>query len=263
MGTVKPAVLFAGPYMGRIVKLDLDGSELKDADLQRLAKSQCAPILRSFTLSGLNPISTTALPKLLSAMPVLTELDLSGNNAFGDKHAKALAKCPEFARLSVLKLNFTPLTAEGVAALVSGKFTPSLTVLNLTPEMDYEENEDGEWEGPLFRPHSDRENGQAIAESLAAAKSLTQLRELDLSYRDIGDLGLKALIGAAKSLPALRELNLDSCGLTLPAVKELAESELGSRLLYLNFDYNPNLEKHTTKLKKMFPEAHVVVPIEL
>jgi hypothetical protein len=45
-------------------------------------------------------------------------------------------------------------------------------------------------------------------------------------------------------------------------VKLLAESELGARLLHLNFEFNPNLLKHHAKLKKMFPGAHVEEPFE-
>ena len=116
--------------------------------------------------------------------------------------------------------------------------------------------------GYAIGKRSTRKEGTALAEALAASKALTRLRELDLRHRNIGDAGLKALVGAAKALPALRQLDLVDCGLTLPGVKVLAESDLGARLLYVNFDSNSNLTEHEAKLKEMFPNAHVEEPFE-
>ena len=107
---------------------------------------------------------------------------------------------------------------------------------------------------------SNRADGIAVAEAIAASKVLTNLQELDLSHRDLGDDGLKVLVGAAQALPALRRLDLDGCGLTLPAVRALAESALGAQLLYVNLRENANLVRHRTKLRKMFPGAHVEEP---
>jgi uncharacterized protein (TIGR02996 family) len=257
MGTVKPEVLFASPHMGRIVKLDLDGSALKDGDINRLAASPCAPVLRSLTLSSYNPVGAAALPKLLKAMPCLTELDFSVNDYFGDPHAKALAKCPEFARLTSLDLGYTSLKAEGVAALVGGKHGGELTKLRLAPAY-----EDEDEYGVPRPPRHNRKDGVATSEALAASKHLGKLQELSLNYRDIGDEGLKLLVGAEKALPALRRLSLEACGLTLTGLKRLAESELGGRLLYLDLRESHNLAKHAAKLKKMFPTAHVEEPFD-
>jgi hypothetical protein len=48
----------------------------------------------------------------------------------------------------------------------------------------------------------------------------------------------------------------------LPAVEALAGSALGARLLYLDLSDNQNLWKHRTKLKQMFPGAHVLEPFD-
>src|SRR5262249_37177529 len=150
-GTVKPQVLFACSHMARIVKLDLDGSGLADASVARLTKSPCAPKLRSLTLSGDNPFGRAALPNLLAALPELTELNLSSNDHVGDAHARELAKCKYFARVRVLDLGGTAITASGVAALVTGKYAPALTYLRLWPEYVYDEEHDIE-----LQPRGDR-----------------------------------------------------------------------------------------------------------
>ncbi len=100
-----------------------------------------------------------------------------------------------------------------------------------------------------------------VAVALAASNSLGKLRELDLTFRNIGDEGLQRLVNAAKVFPALRRLSL-GCGLTLTGLKVLAESELGGRLLYLNLRFNTNLVTRAAKLKKMFPNTHVEEPFE-
>lgn len=257
IGTVKPEVLFACPHMARIVKLDLDGSGLADASLAKLAKSPGAPKLRSLTLSGYNPFGRAALPNLLAATPELTELNLNNNNDIGDKHARELAKCKQFAQVRALDLGSTAVTASGIEALVTGKYAPALTHLRLWPEYVYDDEHDIE-----LQPRGDRADGIATAEALAASKALTGLQELDLGFRDIGDDGLKALVSAAKSFPALRRLNLTASGLTFPAVQELADSALGANLLYLNLSQNSNLVRHRAKLKKMFTNAYVEEPFE-
>jgi uncharacterized protein (TIGR02996 family) len=252
-GTVKPAELFACPHMGRIVKLDLEGSGLKDADLTRLAASPCAKVLRSLSLSWDNPFGAPAAPKLLRAMPELTEFSAQGNGTFGDAHAKALAKCTEFSRLRVLDIGWTSVNAEGIEAIVFGKHTGPLRVLKLSPAMQYSAS------GEYGSGHT-RKEGIAIVEALAASKSLGHLQELDLSHRGLGDRGATVLAGAAKALPALRRLHLDGCGLTIKGAKALAESALGGRLLYINLCGNTNLEEDQAKLKQMFPSAHVQEP---
>jgi hypothetical protein len=191
-------------------------------------------------------------------MPALTELIIHGNTQFGDSHAKALAKCPELARLTSLDVGRTGVNAEGVAALVSGKHAGPLTVLDVSvsAELQYDVEH-----GYSIRQGANREEGVAVAEALAASKALTKLQELNLNYRDIGDEGLKALVGA-KAFPALRRLNLGACGLTLAGAKALAGSALGGQLLYVNLGENSNLVKHAAKLKKMFPNAFVQEPFE-
>ena len=256
MGSVKPDVLFACEYLARIAKLDFDGSELKDGELLKLAASPHVKGVRWLGLGGYNSFSSAAVPKLLRAMPELTELSFVDNRWFADEHVTSLAKCPEFARVATLDLDSCGVSAKGVAALVSGKHAAPLAVLRLTPELDYDDIGSARGHGV------DRADGLAVAEALAGAKSLGTLRELNLSYRDIGPDGLRLIAGAAKSLPALRELHLPGNGLTLAAVTDLAKSALGPRLLYLNLQYNPHLGRHAKQLAALFPAAHVVEPFE-
>ena len=194
---------------------------------------------------------------MLKELPALTELNLCANSRFGDGHAKELAKSAELARVRVLHLGFTDVTAAGVAALVSGRYAPALTVLHLDgqPEYDWEE-------GIVTGPRIDQEDGGPIVEALVASKALGAIEELSLSYHALDDAAVTRFVGAAQALPALRRLRLNGCTLTLPAVKALADSALGARLLYVNLNDNPNLVKHRAKLKKMFPGAHVEEPFE-
>lgn len=192
------------------------------------------------------------MPKLIKAMPALTELNVRGNRQFGDGHAKALAKCPEFAQLRVLDVGWTEVNAEGIEAIACGKHTGLLSVLKLMPNIDNFSE--------IPAPGRERDQGIAIVESLTASKQFGQLQELELSYRDIGDEGVKILANARKAFPALRRLHLDYCGLTMKGAKLLAESALGGQLLYLNLRYSTNLKRLHTKLQKMFPNAHVEEP---
>lgn len=256
MGTVKPEVLFGCPHLSRLAKLDLDGSSLKDADLAKMAASPHLKGLRALALSGYQPYSATALPKLLKALPALTELNLSGNWKFGDKHLTDLAKSKELSRLSVLDVSFANIKVKGAAALLESKHAAGLTVLGLGGTVEYDEEH-----GHTVAASSGTANGMKVAEAVAASASLGKVQELDLRYRAIGNEGLKLIAGAAKALPALRRLDLDGCGLSITGVRALAGSELGQRLLYLGLQNNPNLTRSRKQLAGLFPAAHVEEPV--
>ncbi len=149
----------------------------------------------------------------------------------------------------MIDAGWTGVSAKGVEAIVHGKHTGPLTALNLMSNVDIDYDEPAD--------PKDREEGVAVAETLAASKALGQLRELVLNYRSIGDEGVKILANALKAFPALRRLHLAGCGLTMKGAKALAESALGGQLLCVNLQYNVNLLRHHAKLKKMFPNAHV------
>ena len=250
-GSVGAEVLFACPHLTRLAKLDFENSSLKDADLTRLGAAPRLPGLRALALGGEQKFTSTAVPRLLKALPALNELSFRANTKFGNKHLSELAKCKELGRVSVLDLSGTGVGPKGFADLTSSKFATGLTVLRVGNVGEYNAFED-EY---VTRP-GDPDDGLELAEAVAGSKSFGKLQELNLRYRSIGDDGLKLIIGAAKALPALRRLDVSGCDLTLKGAKALAESELGPRLLYVGLGYVSDQKK----LKKLFPSAHVAEP---
>jgi uncharacterized protein (TIGR02996 family) len=254
-GSVSPAELFACPHLARLAKLNLDGSGLTDRNLDRLAASPHLAALRSLSLGWENPFSKAAVPNLLKKLPALSELHVWWNERFEDAHALELAKCPQFARVSVLDLNNAALRGVGVVAVVSSEYATGLTELSVAPQLDYDAPD-----GYPRATRPTRAEGRLIAEAIAASKSLGKLRRLDLNGRAIGNDGLKTLAGS-KALPALRELRLPGNAIGLDGAKALAESPLGRQLLFLDLEHNKALEEHEKALPKMFPNAHMELPI--
>ncbi len=250
-GSVPAADLFACSHFARIAKLNFDGSQLTDKELDRLAIYPCLPRLQSLILDGENPFSKVAIPNLLKKLPTLNELSLNRNEDFDDAHAIALAKCPEFAQIATLNLSKTGTKDEGVAAIVSSPHAKGLAVLQLAPTT----GEETIYYMSRATPQS-RASGMAIAEAIAGSKSLGNLRELHLDYRVIGNEGLKLLMKST-ALPALRCLSLSSNAITIAGVKALAKSPFGQQLLFLDLNYNSGLEKHIDAIVAMFPNAHV------
>jgi uncharacterized protein (TIGR02996 family) len=255
-GTVGPEELFACPHLARLAKLELDNAELKTADLTTLGASPHLKGLRALGLGGEQSFSSTAVPKLLGALPALSELSFRKNAQFGDTHARELAKCKELTRVTALDASGAFVGPTGLSALASSKFATKLAVLRLGEVGEYSAYQD-----EYVTPEGDPDEGLQLAEAVAGAKSFGQLRELNLRYRAVGDDGVKLIAGAAKALPALRQLDLGGCNLTLAGAKALAESELGSRLLFVGLTYSPELSEHKKKLKKMFPSAYVQEPL--
>jgi len=125
IGTVKPEVLFACPHMARIVKLDLDGSALKDANLTRLAASPCAPKLRFARAERVQSVRRRGAPEVA---PRDAEVDRTAPSAATRSTTatrKALAKCPESRRCAYWTSVTLRLRLPVFAALVSGKHAPA------------------------------------------------------------------------------------------------------------------------------------------
>lgn len=261
VGTVKTDVLFACPYLARLAKLDLDGSGLSDATLSDLGASPHLKGLRRLGLGGGQSFTAAALPKLLTALPALSELTFVYNWQFGDGHLSALARCAQFARVTVLDTTSNRVTPKGLAALLTSKHATGLTVFKASSELLIDDEH-----GYLTAPTPTAKGGLALAEAVAAAPGLANLQELDLSYRGLNDAAAKVLAGAAKKLPALRRLRLEGCALTDKGLDALGASEFGPRLLYLNVAYNRHLttddKKRRAKVKAMFPAAHVEESVE-
>jgi hypothetical protein len=254
-GSVPPAALFACPSLARAEKLNFDGSGLWDQQLEQLAASPHVARLRSLALSGTNSFTPTAIRNVLHSLRALNELLCGWNSNFTDAHVQALAASPELARVSVLDMGRTAVTATGVIDLVSSRFATGLTSL-LAPQFAFAFDESQQPE-PVNQPT--RESGVRIAGAVGSSKSLGKLRELDLTGRLIGDAGL-ALLARSSALPALRELRLGSNELSMEGVRVLSESALGQQLYYLSLEANPGLAASSDRVPELFPDARVEIP---
>lgn len=255
VGTVKPDVLFQCPHLARLIKLDLEGSSLTDGQLSDLGASPHLKGLKRLALGGFHEFGAAALPKLLKALPGLSELTFNYNWRFGDGHLSALAKSADLAHIKVLNVSASGVTAKGVAALLASKHATGLTTFGASGEQ-FLEDEDG----IMAAPRATVKSGLEIAGAVAAAPALANLQELDLGYRGINNEGAKLIAGAATKMPALRRLRLAGGNLTALGLKALADSDLAPRLLYLNVELNPKLKldkKQRVGLKEQFPLAHI------
>jgi uncharacterized protein (TIGR02996 family) len=251
-GSVPPAELLDSPYLARAAKLSFDGSRLRDEDLERLADSRAVHGLRSLSLGTDNPFTPSVVPKLLKNLKALGELSCVWNTAFGDEHARSLAKCKDFSRLTVLDLNRAAVSGAGVASIVASPYAAGLARLAIAPELD--RDLEGHPRPSFIRPT--RKEGVRIAGAIASSKSLKRLRALDLRGRLIGDDGL-TLLAKSRALPALRELRLGGNKIGPEGIRILAESPIGQRLLYLELDSSAPLRACTAGLRKMLPNTHV------
>lgn len=255
MGSVKPDVLFQCEHLARVADVDFDGSGLADKALEQFGKSPHIAGLRSLGLGGNNNFTRAALPKLLAKLPALTNLYLANNTHFKTGHADDLAKCAHLARVRVLNLSGTGLSAEGVAALVGSKHATNLTELSLQPQDEYDEEH-----GYALGPRGERATGLAICEALAATEHLGQLTDLNLNYANVGGEGAVNL--AQAHLPALKRLHLCENGLTRDGLKALAAAPFAKQLLFVNLGGNPNLAKVVANIREAFPSAHLLEPFD-
>ncbi len=183
--TLKPAELAASPHLGRLRSLDLNGSQLRNADLAALLSSPHLGNLRALRIGG-NDVGKSALKALVrpGGLPGLKELSLE-NSVVGADLRALLVKAPPF-RLEVLDLTSISLNREAVTALAGWPGLASVRVLRL------------------------RNNyvGVGGTQALMASKHLGPLEELDLGHASVGLNGYYAL-GREKRLAGLRVLNLD------------------------------------------------------
>ena len=252
-GSVPAKELFACPHLARLARVILDGSGLKDKELAAFAQSPHTANLRGLSLGGDNPFPRSALPALLAARPNLADLSLLGNTHVKDPHMKALADAKGLANLTHLNLDRTGVTAVGIASLVGSKHAWNLRVLRLAPLYDFDEEH-----GETFGTAGNRADGLATAQAVAASTGLTNLEELDLADRKLGNNGL-AELAEARGLPNLRRLILADNSIGVKGVQLLAKTPLGRQLRYINFLDNDSLARIETDVKEMFPSAWVRV----
>uniref|UniRef100_A0A2K6CIW6 NACHT, LRR and PYD domains-containing protein 12 n=1 Tax=Macaca nemestrina TaxID=9545 RepID=A0A2K6CIW6_MACNE len=211
--------LYRNALGSRGVKLLCQGLRHPSCKLQNLRLKRCR-------------ISSSACEDLSAALIAnknLTRMDLSGN---GVGFPGMMLLCEGLrhpqCRLQMIQLKICHLTAAACEELAS-----TLSVNHSLRELDLSLNELGD-PGVLLLCESLRHPtcklqtlicrlGSAACEGLSAVLQVNHhLRELDLSFNDLGDWGLWLLAeGLQHPTCRLQKLWLDSCGLTAKACKNL------------------------------------------
>lgn len=264
-GTVPAKELFACPHLARVLRLDLDGSGLRDTDLKLMAASKHLRNVQTLSLSEYQRFSAKGLVELLQKLPAVRELQMPRSYHFDDAFAKALAGSPVLAKLTSLDLTEHYLTTKGLVALLTTKHGTNLRELRAGVGTEYDDSDHDEMDDEEYLEYQEErddwrfspEDGERVAAVLGKGK-FPNLRFLDASGWRMGDAGLKALV-AGGGFPALRQISLDANDLTREGLEALGESPLGKQLVYVGLGYDEELwdAKVMRAVRKMFPNATV------
>lgn len=249
-GTVSPYVLFTCPFLASAAKLHLESGFLRDSELNVLGESPLLPRLQSLAIRGTNLYTFSEAASLLRRLPALTELSLAHNGEFTDDYARAFAACPELSRLKSLDLDFTGITARGIAAISASPYAAGLNTLYLSSAAPYAEY-------PPYSSQSSRARteGTAVAQAIASSPSFRCLRELRLNGWFIDDDGIRTIL-SSQSLPSLRCLELQFADVTSAGLARAADSTVGRQLWHLKIG-SASLQNERVFISGMFPNAYV------
>lgn len=199
--------------LARSAKLNRRG--LRDRELVELLDSQAIRSVRLLDLSD-NWIEAAGAAALARStqLSALRELDL-GHNQIKDAGFIHLCQAASLHALRSLRVTKNDLSPAALEHLAQAPFTPHLIALDLS----------NNW----LR----REAGASLATS-----PLDALERLKLDGNQLGDDGIKALLGERSSLLNLRELSLKRVGASAQGAHHIAWSAPELRLRHLDLEGN-------------------------
>uniref|UniRef100_A0A8C7SR54 Nudix (nucleoside diphosphate linked moiety X)-type motif 7 n=1 Tax=Oncorhynchus mykiss TaxID=8022 RepID=A0A8C7SR54_ONCMY len=225
-----------------LIKLDLSENDLQDSGVELLSTGLDNPLCKLETLSlsacGVTEEGCASLASALRSNPSqLRELDLSYNNP-GDSGVKLLCTVLEnpSCKLETLSLSACGVTEEGCASLASAlRSNPSqLRELDLSynnpgdsgVKLLYAVLEDPHCKLEILRlSNCDFTNKDCASPTLTLKSNPSHLRELDLSYNNPGDSGIKLLSTVLEdSHCKLKTLRLSNCRITEKSCTFLASA---------------------------------------
>lgn len=205
--------------------LRLDGNHAADDGTLQLVELPCLTSLRTLGIGGTQPYhSATPLDPLGISPATLAALTQRGvfdhierlylsATPITSAHAAALAQLGTAQRLRMLDLVGCQLTAEGLRALLDGPLGDQLSELRLSA------------------------NPLAIQGAQLLATRRAPRTSLDLSYLDLTDQGIDALL-AAPWIASLRALNISQTGLSAQAARAMFDTP-ALALQILDMSYAP------------------------
>lgn len=215
VGAPGAIALARSPFLGQLEALELSRNPLRSAGLRALWESPRLHRLRRLRLVAVEAEAGTAGWLADSAPPpALRHLDLSENpEGLGD--LRAWSSAPWLGQLDALELNHNPQAPQSFQALLRNPGWRKLRRLALA-------------------------GAGILAQDLRRWASLEgpcALEECGLGYNDLGDAGAQAL-ARAPSLSGLLRLDLESCGLTAAGLLALSGGWAPDGLRWLRLDRN-------------------------
>lgn len=218
-----------GPCFGALGHLDLRDGQLGPADLALLLEAPSLAHLARLDLAR-NPIEDAGLALLAGSRCLSGELERTKVTDAGMVH---LGRSERLAALAVLALDDNRIGAPGVASLMASADLENLRALGLARCRIGPEGAQAIATAPRLRLLRRLRLGHGRIgahglEALAGAGWFGELEDLELSYCDLDDAALSALVRLRSS--RLRRLDLGSAAITARGLERLLASPVGSQL---------------------------------